>query len=450
MRGGTSVELVETTAGRLAELEAWLLDEGFPARRRPLAALDEPAPPRTVRLVDITGDFPTRRLSPGPAGRGGAGGDAAPAVTAGIVKEGDEAGLTKAIALGCDDLLLYPFDDDVLRCQLDSLVHAARIAREVRRRATVLAAFAGPEKPPPRRPGVPFGPKTRVLLIGPAGQTKVRLAETLAGVAITYADSLYEADARLSAERYDFAVLVVSGMTGRRALTRWLPPHRSQRPTLLLVSSREELDGLRSGGAAMILGGHLDDWIDARAAMPAMGLRLRLWLRVAGLRRDLEDGPQHALAEPVLDPLTGLFNHAFVMNYVAVTDRMPEAVEAQAALLARVANLDEINRSQGYAAGNRAMTLVGRRLRAMLRREDLLGHLGAGRFFALLDEVATAELNDILRRLQAGLGEALDQAGLTPRPMVALEGLPRVHAGDPDYLRERFKRLRPGGSRLIA
>ena len=90
----------------------------------------------------------------------------------------------------------------------------------------------------------------------------------------------------------------------------------------------------------------------------------------------------------MLDSLSQLYNQGVLLGYLAA-----HGGGAAAALLAiRVENLTSINARQGYAAGNLALAEVGRQLARLTRAEDLLAHLGGGRFAVAVTIPVQAQL----------------------------------------------------------
>lgn len=409
MRHGFPVEIVEAAGGSLESLADWLAAEGFGPGRVPAGRAARSA----VRLVEITADAPvaaltalTRRL----AGEHVA--------IAAIAAEHDEVALSKALAIGPDDLLTYPFDEDELRARLDALHQLGRARAVLAERTATFARFVPPpaagDPPATRRPRrqTATAERPRVLVIGPASQHKVKVGEALARAAINYADNLEKARGPLDSGGFDLVVLLGTNAASRRDLLRWPERSADVPPAALLVLDREsERESIEVRQRLAHL--PVADRLYLPQAAEVVRARMDFWLHLVRLQRQLLSPPADALYGLCHDALTGLFNHGFFLEHLRQPDLRPP--HRRALVLIELVNLPQLNDSAGHAAVNRYLAALGPALRRHLRADDLPAHLGSGRFAVLLDDVAQGAATRIGRRLEQLLAKVPHDGRLTPR-----------------------------------
>jgi len=150
------------------------------------------------------------------------------------------------------------------------------------------------------------------------------------------------------------------------------------------------------------------------------------------------------------DGLTGLPNRR------AFESAARERLRAGGALAFVMADLDKfklLNDAHGHEAGDRALRLFARVLRAGLGKDDLVGRLGGEEFGMVLSDVTEDRAVLVLDRLRAALSEAID--GGTPR-FTASFGVCGTdgQSGFEDLLRTADKALyrakREGRDRVVA
>ncbi len=429
MRQAFPVELVEARPGSLASLADWLAAGGYQPHRRRVGELASTLPDACIRLVEVTAGQTAGRLAA--LTRRAAGEQVA---VAALVPEDDEISLSKALAVGPDDLLTYPFDADELVTRLDALQQLGRARAVLAERRRTLARFAPTlvpavsptaprDAPPPvsiaaeptaarARSRTAAASRPRVLVIGPASQHKVKVAEALARALINYADNLEKAKGALATSAFDLVVLLATNPVARRELLRW-----------------PELSGLGTMATLLVLDrGGVEDPLETRQRLahlpvsdrlilpqPAELVRARMdfWLTFVELQQRLCTPPPGELFGLCHDSLTGLFNHGFFMEHLRTLDLAPP--HRRALLVIELVNLARLNEAAGYAAANRYLAALGPALRRQVRAEDLAAYLGGGRFAVLLDDVAPGAATGIGARLARLLGQVACSGSLAPR-----------------------------------
>jgi diguanylate cyclase (GGDEF)-like protein len=176
------------------------------------------------------------------------------------------------------------------------------------------------------------------------------------------------------------------------------------------------------------------------AGRPAGPLEWRVWTR-AGAWRQVESVPANLLDDPAIgkivlttrdireqnalraevaqaglrDIVTGLPNRLLFQDRVsqalAAARRSGEAV---AVLHLNVDDFKRINASLGWAAGDRVLLELGRRLKATLRAADTVARVGGDEFSVLLDGNGAPERAiDVADRVREGLLAPMDAGDVT-------------------------------------
>jgi diguanylate cyclase (GGDEF)-like protein len=415
MRHGFPVEIVEARTDSLSSLAEWLAGSGYQPRRRRVGDLGRAAPGSCVRLIEITAGESAARLAA--LTRRGAGEHVA---VAAVVPESDHVSLSKALAVGPDDLLTYPFDADELVVRLDALHQLGRTRAVLAERSRTFARFAAPAASPgalPLRRRTATAERPRVLVVGPASQHKVKVGEALGRALINYADNLDKAKGTLATGGFDLVVLLGTNLAARRDLLSWpeivekvMVGHGA--PTTLLV-----LDAAGGGDQLEVRQrlAHLPVADRLVLPQPAELVRARMdfWLAFVALQRQLLSPPAGELNGLCHDGLTTLYNHGYFLEHLKAIDLAPP--HRRAMLVVELVNLARLNENAGHAMANRYLAALGPVLRRNVRAEDLAGYLGGGRFAILLDDVASGTATQIGRRLEQLLSRVPHAGSLAPR-----------------------------------
>ncbi len=110
-------------------------------------------------------------------------------------------------------------------------------------------------------------------------------------------------------------------------------------------------------------------------------------LRDAGARRRAERALQRAALR---DPLTGLLNRAALADELRrMIERAQRTGGGFALLLLDLDHFKEINDSVGHQTGDLVLRQTARRLRAQVRRSDVLARLGGDEFAVISDQAAS-------------------------------------------------------------
>jgi diguanylate cyclase (GGDEF)-like protein/PAS domain S-box-containing protein len=122
------------------------------------------------------------------------------------------------------------------------------------------------------------------------------------------------------------------------------------------------------------------------------------------------------------DDLTGLHNRASIMTLLAnALGSSREQGTGTAVVFVDLDRFKGINDELGHAAGDSVLVRVGRRLRAAVRRQDLVGRIGGDEFLVVCPDVAepTTAL-EVAERVARHLSEDLEIADATLRSRASI------------------------------
>jgi two-component system, cell cycle response regulator len=299
-----------------------------------------------------------------------------------------------ALALGADDVFVLPIEDAELHARTRALARLAAMEIERRRRDVLLAQFG--VAPAPESPGMPAIDRIGILLIGPAGGDQIQVLTALGSAATAaYAETTDSALERLRRDDLDVALITTSH------------DHHELRRLCAAIRSDAELFDL-----PVVLVGRPQHFAD-RAQPFAWGvsevlfqpfhpevlrLRVQAWVRQQRLRRHLRGGLV-SLA-PTTDRLTRLYGHGFLHAYVShLIEQTTRTGGALAVVSLAVAQMGQINRLYGYAAGDRVLAGLGGVLARTSRAEDLPARLDGDRFCLVINDATALDARAAAERI---------------------------------------------------
>ena len=132
------------------------------------------------------------------------------------------------------------------------------------------------------------------------------------------------------------------------------------------------------------------------------------------------------------DPLTGLPNRAGFRAGIDATLAHPPRAGLKLALLCL--DLDDfkaVNDQHGHAAGDRVLVTCARRIRALLRTDDLVARFGGDEFVVLLTAIGSpGDARHVSEQLRAVLSAPIPLEGGSEVSITVSIGLAMVEAGD--------------------
>jgi diguanylate cyclase (GGDEF)-like protein len=153
-------------------------------------------------------------------------------------------------------------------------------------------------------------------------------------------------------------------------------------------------------------------------------MMLLILARMIRMVRQLQEQAGWLVQLADTDSLTGLPNRRALTAEVLA--RLADNGRHRALLLLDLDKFKEVNDSLGHHVGDQLLVQVGARLRACLRRGDLLARLGGDEFAVLLDDADHDEATDAAVKLRAALAEpfTLDEVVLHSSVSVGISLFP--------------------------
>jgi diguanylate cyclase (GGDEF)-like protein len=299
-----------------------------------------------------------------------------------------------ALALGADDVFVLPIGDDELRARASALARLAGMEAERRRRDALLAQFGVPR--PIEAPGVPAVDRIGILLIGPAGGDQVQVMTALGGAATAaYAETAASAIERLRRDDLDVALITASHDhhdLQRLCATLRSDPELFDLPVVLVGRPHHFAD------RALPFAWGVSDVLFQPFHPEVLRLRVQAWVRQQRLRRHLRSGLANLARTS--DRLTRLYGHGFLHAYVGhLIEESAHAGDTLALVGLDVAEMRQINRLYGYAAGDRVLAAIGNVLGRSLRAEDLPARLDGDRFCVVMNHATAADAGAAAERI---------------------------------------------------
>ena len=129
---------------------------------------------------------------------------------------------------------------------------------------------------------------------------------------------------------------------------------------------------------------------------------------IARMRALLQSEQAHARN----DTLTGLPNRRALLERAALEyARLHRGSPPLTVACIDLDHFKSVNDSGGHAAGDRLLQHVGRVIQERLRGQDLVARIGGDEFILLLPDTGSAEAQEVLERLRAGLSSEVAAVG---------------------------------------
>ncbi len=121
------------------------------------------------------------------------------------------------------------------------------------------------------------------------------------------------------------------------------------------------------------------------------------------------------------DPLTGLPNYGAFQEALANINDHRDYSEALAVLFLDLDDFKRLNDRHGHSAGDEVLRELGRRLRAVVRPDDLVARVGGDEFVVILTHLTSlGEAKLVAERILAATGEPLPVGTTTVHPMMSI------------------------------
>ncbi len=332
-----------------------------------------------------------------------------------------------ALSAGADDILTRPIDKLVLLARLRSLLRARDAEAELRLRDDTHRAFGLAEE------AAGFTVPARISLVPTGAPRNLQpLLEDLRRALPDRIDLVSQDSVLRNLEPPPELVVILehpaSEGEGLGLLANLRASTATRHAAILYVTEPHQR---KSAASALDLGA--SDLMCTGPEPREMALRLQKQIRrkrhVDRLRDNVRDGLRAALT----DPLTGLFNRRYALPHLArMAERATQQKRPLAVMLADLDHFKRVNDSYGHAAGDAALTGVGRRLADNLRATDLLARIGGEEFLIAMpdtDRDKALHLASRICRLISARPFAIDDKGTTLSLTLSI-GIAVAPAGD--------------------
>jgi len=320
-----------------------------------------------------------------------------------VTSSGDRVSRLRALEAGADDFLTKPLDETMLLARIRSLMRAHETAEELRLRAETFRDLGFNESASafdmPGLVGLVSSDKDTLgqwqTALAPHLKARIQLfapAETLAMIeGFTATPDLFVIDATRVQPRQ--AMGLVADLRSRAA---------SRHTAISVVLRRPDAD---TAAMALDLGANdlLTDPLDPEETALRIRMSLARKARVDRLRRQLSDGLQMA----VTDPLTGLYNRRYALNHLdRIVAAAAQSGNSYAVMVMDIDRFKSVNDTFGHAAGDSVLTTVAQRLRDSLRPSDLIARIGGEEFLVVLPDVDELHARRTAERLRRAVEAA--------------------------------------------
>jgi two-component system, cell cycle response regulator len=184
---------------------------------------------------------------------------------------------------------------------------------------------------------------------------------------------------------------------------------------LMLLSGRTDSSDLIR---AMDAGA--DDYLRKPFDAEELRVRLNAGRRIIQLQEQLVAAREELRDQAMRDSLTGLLNHAHILQALQDALRRDEPV---AVLLADLDRFRQINDSFGHPAGDEVLREFCRRFRTALPADAALGRYGGQEFLAVLPRCDSLAAREWAERLREAIGGDTFTAGAAAFPVTCSVGI---------------------------
>ncbi len=344
-----------------------------------------------------------------------------------------------ALDAGVDDVVSSPFHDIELYSRLRALARLNVMQSELARRDATQQRYGISRERLSPEPAGANG--MAVLAAGDFEQFVEALTAAIGDAShLTFTGSPRGAIDELSAGSFDAAIVAVGG-----APAEWLTmcsdlrdnPQLFHLPVLLIADPDSFPDR-----ALPYLSGATDVLLRPVHA-DALRTRLRLLVQQQRYRRQMQDAYRCTRHLHIGDSLTGLYSFGFLHDYLAslISDIVRWNKELSVGFF-DIDGMARINRTFGYAGGDRLLHQVGGLLGRLVRGEDLTARYGGEEFCVVMPETACDVAATVLRRIanvvgQTEFGVATAEAAATVRLKTSCTGFEPGDTAESLLLRAR-------------
>jgi len=311
----------------------------------------------------------------------------------------------RGLEAGADDFLTKPVEYETLMTRVRNLVRLKRMLDEWRARGNTARALGLSAEPFT----IPSVAGARALVVddwdlGAQGiQDALAREEIICGRARNQAEAL----AVSSADPFDLIVLslALAGEDPLKLASALRAADATRDVPMVLIAEPEERDRLLRG---FDLGAN--DWLLLPVDENELRARARNQIRRKFYQDRLRADLGSALELAVIDPVTGLYNHRYLMRHLHNLLDGPQTREL-AALMIDVDHFKAVNDEYGHAMGDRALRLIADTLRANTRVFDSVARYGGEEFVVAMPSASCNDALAAAERLRSAVEAVTLEAG---------------------------------------
>jgi len=309
----------------------------------------------------------------------------------------DSAARQLVLSKGAQDVLVKPVSGTLLLSRVRSLIRARRKADEWVQRAETTRTFAFAET------AGSFDLPARIEIVSDDRKRHISLAVQMrkTGHSRVTLSTFRDALQCLQNDTAPDVFVLVLNSDIRAAL--------DQLNLISLIRANTETDGcgiliINPGSDAAVSAAALDLGADdlmqgaldqGELAMRLTGLTRRK-RQVEHIQRCVDTG----LREAIFDALTGLYNRRYAASELdRLTQKAATTGSSVAVMLADMDHFKSINDRFGHAAGDAVLVETARRLRALVRAEDMVARIGGEEFLLAIVNTTEADAKRLANRI---------------------------------------------------
>ena len=308
----------------------------------------------------------------------------------------DVASRLRGLEAGADDFLTKPVNDIALFARVRSLVRLKRMMEELRVREEICHQLGGPDAPVAETDG-----SARVLIVDDDEFAVVRMRETLSPIAeVRHASNCAEAWALVGADTdLIIASLSIQGSDALRFVSQCRANEAFRQLPILLISDDRDLPRLAKG---LDLGAN--DYVTRPVERNELQARTVTQLVRKRLQDRLQESYQRCIELALTDPLTGLYDRAYLDRHLDELIRRVNQDGVTAALLMfDIDHFKRVNDTHGHDAGDDVLRELAARTLNSVRSVDLVARQGGEEFVVVMPETDLAIAASVAERLRVAV-----------------------------------------------
>ncbi|MCC7167437.1 MAG: diguanylate cyclase [Rhodospirillales bacterium] len=312
----------------------------------------------------------------------------------------DSAMARAVLALGLDDLIVAPFNTDMLTARLKPLLRLSTMHTELLRRAQVATSF-GLVVPERVETAVNLDKQSLLVVCAGSAQEKLDYRDALSPADLIITESLYEAESLLTQRNFDAALLDVRGKPADYLGFCSQVRNNSRLfnlPVVLAMRPEDMGDGIEAyrRGASRVIPKPID--------ADRLQLGTQILVRRQRLRWKIREALLKTLAQPTADAHTATYGAPFFHSYVESRLDFAKAGNRHLSVVfVNIPNVPGIAQQFGDEAAGMLMSQLGNWINGLLRVEDLVSRTDTSEFCLVLPDTPIEEAEVVMHRIASVL-----------------------------------------------